>query len=148
MWTYVFITLGNVLKLRSALLDHKVTLCSTIWGIRLPWWLGQWSVCLQRGRPGFNPWVGKILWRRKWQPTPVFLPGKSHGLRSLVSYHPWGHKESDTTEWLTHTHARRVAHARAPRGDRWGSRHRRLYARPLEQISGPRETVAPEKADR
>ena len=38
--------------------------------------------------------------RRKWQPTPVVLPGKSHGWRSLVGYSPWGHKESDTTEWL------------------------------------------------
>ena len=58
------------------------------------------SVCLQRGRPGFNPWVRKIPWRRKWQPTPALLPGKLHGLRSLVGYSPWGHKESDTTEWL------------------------------------------------
>ena len=47
---------------------------------------------------GFNPWVGKILWRRKWQPTPVFLPGESHGQRSLVGYSPWGCKESDRTE--------------------------------------------------
>ena len=53
---------------------------------------------------GLNAWVGKIPWRRKWQPTPVFLPGESHGQRSLVSYSPWGHKESDTTEQLTHTH--------------------------------------------
>ena len=51
------------------------------------------------GDPGFNPWVGKISWRRKWQPTPVFLSGKSHGRRSLVGYSPWGRKESDT-EWL------------------------------------------------
>ena len=42
-------------------------------------------------RCGFNPWVGKIPLKRKWQPTPVFLPGKSHGQRSLVSYSPWGH---------------------------------------------------------
>ena len=42
--------------------------------------------------------VGKILWRRKWRPTPVFLSGKFHGQRSLVGYSPWGHKESDTTE--------------------------------------------------
>ena len=42
-----------------------------------------------------------FLWRRKWQPTPVFLPGKSHGQRSLVGYCPWDHKESDTTERLT-----------------------------------------------
>ena len=48
-------------------------------------------------RPRFNSWVGKIPWRRKWQPTPVVLPGKSHGPRSLVGYGPRGHKESDTT---------------------------------------------------
>ena len=54
----------------------------------------------QCGRPGFNPWVGKIPWRRKWQPTPVLLPGESHGQRSLVGYSPQGHKESDTTERL------------------------------------------------
>ena len=53
---------------------------------------------LQCGRPGFDPWVGKILWRRKWQPTPVLLPGKSHGQRSVVGYSPRGRKESDTTE--------------------------------------------------
>ena len=44
------------------------------------------SICLQCGRPGFNPWVGKIPLRRKWQPTPVFLPGKSHGQRRLAGY--------------------------------------------------------------
>ena len=48
----------------------------------------------------FNPWVGKMPWRRKWQPTPVPLPGKSHGQRSLVGCSPWSHKESDTTEHL------------------------------------------------
>ena len=42
------------------------------------------------------------IWRRKWQSTPVFLPGEVHGQRSLVSYSPWGHKESDMTERLTH----------------------------------------------
>ena len=41
-------------------------------------------VCQQCGRPRFNPWVGKILWRRKWQSTPVLSPGKFHGWRSLV----------------------------------------------------------------
>ena len=60
--------------------------------------------CLQCGRPGLDPWVRKIPWRRKWQPTPVFLLGESHGQRSLVGYSPWGHKESDTTEQLNHTH--------------------------------------------
>ena len=53
--------------------------------------------CLQCGRPGFDPWVRKILWRREWQPTPVLLPGKSHGQRSIVGYSPQGHKELDTT---------------------------------------------------
>ena len=48
-----------------------------------------WSVKnLQCGRPGFDPWSGRAPWRRKWQPTPVFLPGKSHGQRSLMSYSP------------------------------------------------------------
>ena len=50
--------------------------------------------------PGIKPWVQKISWRRKRQPTPVFLPGKSHGRRSLVGYSPWGHRESDMTEQL------------------------------------------------
>ena len=49
-------------------------------------------------------WVRKISWRKEWHPTPVFLPGESNGQRSLASYSPWGHKESDTTEQLTHTH--------------------------------------------
>ena len=48
----------------------------------------------------FNPWVGKIPWRRNWQTTPVFLPGKSHGQRSLVGYSPWGHNESEMTKQL------------------------------------------------
>ena len=52
-------------------------------------------------RHGFHPWVGKISWGGKWQPTPVFLPGKSNESRSLAGYSSWGHQESDTTE---HTH--------------------------------------------
>ena len=55
------------------------------------------SACQCR-RCVFNPWVGKILWRRIWQPTPVFLPGKSHRQRSLVGYSSWGRKELDITE--------------------------------------------------
>ena len=49
-------------------------------------------------RCGFDPWVGKILWSRKGQPTPVFLPGKLHGQRNLVGYSAWGCKELDGTE--------------------------------------------------
>ena len=50
-----------------------------------------------------DPRVGKILWSRNWQPTPVFSPGEFHGQRSLAGYSPWGCKESDTTEQLAHT---------------------------------------------
>ena len=57
--------------------------------IGLPWWLsGKESTC-QCGRWGFNPWVRKIPWRKKWQPTPLCLPEKSHGQRSLMVYNSW-----------------------------------------------------------
>ena len=54
-------------------------------------------VCPQCRRLRFNPWVGQIPWRRKWQATPIFSPGEFHGQRSLTGYSPWGCKESDTT---------------------------------------------------
>ena len=54
--------------------------------------------CRRSRRHVFDPWVGKMPWRRKWQPTPVCFPGESHGQRSLEGYSPWGHKESDITE--------------------------------------------------
>ena len=58
----------------------------------LPWWLnGKESTCQSRRRR-FDPWVGKICWRRKWQPTPVFLPGTFHEQRSLSGYGPQGRK--------------------------------------------------------
>ena len=64
----------------------------------LPKWLsGQESTCQCR-RCGFNLWVEKVTWRRAWQPTPVFLPGKSHGQRNLADYSPWGHKNQT---WLS-----------------------------------------------
>ena len=67
------------------------------------WHSGKESTCQCRRckRHGCDPWVGKTPWRRKWQPTPVFLPGKFPGQRNLVSYSPWGCKELDRTEWLT-----------------------------------------------
>ena len=68
----------------------------TFWG--LPWWFKGLSIWLQCRRPGFNPWIGKILWSRKWQPIPVLLPGKTHGQRSVVGYSPCGRKELDMTE--------------------------------------------------
>ena len=54
-------------------------------------------VCLQCRRPRFDPWVRKISWRKEWLPTPVFLPGESHGQRNLAGYTPWSCTESDTT---------------------------------------------------
>ena len=66
----------------------------------LPCWLSGKEFTCQHRRRGFDPWVGKIPWRWKWQPTPVFLPGKSHGHRGLVGYSPRGLKQLNTTEWL------------------------------------------------
>ena len=71
--------------------------------------VAQWyRIQLQCRRPkrcGLDPWVGKIPWRKKWQPTPVFLPGESRGQRSLANYSPTGLKESDMTECArTHTY--------------------------------------------
>ena len=59
--------------------------------------------CRRHKRHGFDPWVRKIPWYRKWQPTLVFPPGKFHGQRSLAGYGPWDHKVSDTTEPDIHT---------------------------------------------
>ena len=70
-------------SVRFSLVPHK----------GLPLWLSWWRIHLQCGRPGSDPWVGKIPWRRERLPTPVFWPGELHGL-----YSPWGRTESDTTE--------------------------------------------------
>ena len=89
---------------------HYISLCTSLRIIDIQLWLlcspgaswlsGNEFACQSRRcrRCGFYPWVGKILWRRKWQLTPVFLPGQSHGQRSRVGYRPWDCKESDTTE--------------------------------------------------
>ena len=66
--------------------------------------------CRRLKRRRFDPWIRKIPWRRAWQPTPVFLPGESHGQRSLAGYRPWGRKELDTTEATEHTHAHTHTH--------------------------------------
>ena len=81
-----------------------LTLCSLEFSLTLtskfsghPWWLPSKESTFHCRRHGFNPRVGKIPWTRAQQPTPIFLPGESHGQRSLAGYSPWGHKESDTT---------------------------------------------------
>jgi len=73
----------------------------------LGWGLPRWhieSTCQCR-RCRFNPWLGKIPWRRKWLPTPVLLPGKSYGQKGLAGFCPWDCKESDMTKGQnTNTH--------------------------------------------
>ena len=64
--------------------------------------------CRRDRRYGFDPWVRKTPWRRPWQPTPVFLPGESHGQRGLAGYSPKGYKESDTTEAPERASTRRI----------------------------------------
>ena len=66
------------------------------------WLSGKESACQCMGhrRCRYNPWIGKISWRRKWQPAPEFMPGKSHGQRSLAGHSPGGCKESDMIEHI------------------------------------------------
>ena len=63
-------------------------------------WLRWLRACPQFWRHEFDPWVWKTPWRKKWQPIPVFLPGKSHGWRSRAGCSPQDRKELDMTEWL------------------------------------------------
>ena len=81
---------------------------------------GKEPSCQSRGckRCRFNPWIGKIPWKRKWQPTPVFLPGKSHGQRNLASYSPRVCKESNTTEVTQHMHLM-IQGCRSERDETW-----------------------------
>ena len=69
-------------------------------GQGLPWCLSSKEFTFQCRRRRFDTRVGEIPWRKKWQPTPILLPGESHGQRSLVDYSPRGRKELDRTERL------------------------------------------------
>ena len=88
--------------LQSHTISHTFLIKQEAWY----WWgfpggaSGKEPACQSRRhrRCGINPWVGKIPWRRKWEPTPVFFPGESHGQRSLAGYSPWDHEELDMTE--------------------------------------------------
>ena len=101
-------------KLRELVMDREARRAA-VRGVaksqtRLSNWIelsGKESICRsrRRRRPEFDPWFGSIPWRRKWQFTPVFFPGESHGQRSLVGYCPWGREELDMTEYIyIHTH--------------------------------------------
>ena len=70
--------------------------------------------CRRHRDMGSIPWVGKIPWRKAWEPTPVFLAGKFHGQRSLEGYSPEGHKESDTTEGTLHAPQYKIESSKKP----------------------------------
>ena len=94
--TLTFLSLGTP-KEGCLLLRTPMIRMGPLDNLGLPWWFsGKESTCQSK-----HPWVRKIPRRRKWQPTPVFLPGKSHGQRGLVGCSPWGCRESDTTESLS-----------------------------------------------
>ena len=78
---------ASVTKSRTRLSNQTTTVCKMLPDGSV----GKESACQYR-RCGFDPWVGKFPWRRKWLPTPVFLPGKSHGQRSLAGYSAVGHR--------------------------------------------------------
>ena len=99
----VMTNLDSILKSRDITLLTKVHLVKAMVFLVVFWGLpyssdGEESAC---NGGGFNCWVRKIPWRREWQPTPVLLPGESHGQRSLAGYSPGCHKESDMTELLS-----------------------------------------------
>ena len=80
-------------------------------------------------RQGFEPWVRKTPWRRKWQLTPVFLPGESHEQRNFASYSPWGFKESDMTELTSHrVYKRKSAKGKVRQRLRYQKRNRETKA--------------------
>ena len=93
-WTCQNMSIFTCESQKIPLIPHEASL-------KFPWWLRWKRTCLQSRRPGFNPWVGTIPWRREWLPTPIFLPREFHGQKSLAGYSLWGCKESDMTEQLT-----------------------------------------------
>ena len=98
-------SLEKEMATHSSILAWKISWTEEPAGLQsmgLPRVSGKESACQCRRcrRHGFNSWVGKIPWRRKWKPTPVFLPRKLHEQRSLEGCSPWGRKESDTTDRL------------------------------------------------
>ena len=99
---------GTCFKIDSHLSPNQQLFFFFFFNLMAQWW----KSCMQykrRGRCEFNPWIWKVPWRRKWQPTPVFLSGISHGQKSLVDYSPCAPKESVMAEH-THTHTHRRIH--------------------------------------
>ena len=88
----------------NSLRPHGLQHFQAFLSFTISWSLLKFLSIMQCKRPGFYPCVRKIPWRREWQLTPVFLPGKSYGQRSLAGYSLWDCKELDTTEWLSTLH--------------------------------------------
>ena len=86
-----------------------------------PWWLSDKESACSAGdaRHWFNPWVGKIPGRRKWQPVPVLLPGKSHGQRSLVGCSPWGRQSQTRLSDNHHYHQKSNQHHQRWKAQPW-----------------------------
>ena len=112
-WVNHLMILNEVFHCPSLSLIHKprafhASLVGLLWRLKEIMWVECFpNDCVLLCNAGdhlqcwsWGPWVGKIPWRRKWQPAPIFLPGKSQGQRSLVDYSLWGHKELGTTERL------------------------------------------------
>ena len=91
---------SSSLQCKSLFLDshfYSIDLCVYHYA-NVTWFLSTIAFYLQCRRPGFDSWVGKIPWRRKWQSTPALLSGKSHGRRNLIGYSPWVAK---SRTWLS-----------------------------------------------
>ena len=152
MWSGFYLSAGlppsadsaAVNQMRHSWRKHHFWLCRGCQGFRPP---NEYSVVKNppaMQETGFDSWDGKIPWSREWQPTPVIVPGESHGERSLVSPSPWSRKEPDTTGWLYHSNERyrrgwpsvlgllldqRLWHDDCPPGQGWGSERHSLRFR-------------------
>ena len=126
-WTWVWVNSGSwwwtgrpgVLRFMGLqrVRHDWVTELNWILSNRLPrWHSGKESACQPKRckRCRFNPWIRKISWRRAWQPTPVFLPGKSHGQRSMAGYSPWVAKELEMIYWLNNNNSMRLQPLKVP----------------------------------
>ena len=116
-WCKVFLPGLMILFCRNPLVSDITTPSSPKWRMTLTSTFENWTTYKpSMGFPGGSdgkesacnaeylgliPGLGRSHWRREWLSTPVFLPGKCRGQKSMTGYYPWGHKESDTTEWLT-----------------------------------------------
>ena len=117
---------ASIISCRGTIMKVQKWLEYTWYGLHS--WLRSLIICRWWRRPRFNHWVGTIPWRRKWKSTLVLLTGESH------LYSTWGHRESDMTEWLIHTHtwfsAGLFSHLKCSSNDQ-----ERLFAHPLPYMN-------------